>query len=318
MRVIVIGGTGHIGTYLVPRLVRAGHEVVCISRQQREPYHSDRAWERVEHLGMDRKAMEADGDFGAALADLGGDVVMDMICYTAAGVRQVVEAIRQQCQHYIFCGTMWVHGHSSVLPATEDLPRNPICEYGRNKAEAEAYLLGETRLGGLACTVLHPGHISGPGWVPINPAGNIDLDVYRSLACGEEVLLPHLGMETLHHVHADDVAQAFMGAMNHWSRAAGESFHVVSPGAVTLRGYAEAVASWFGREANLRFLPWEEFRQAVGETNAGHTWNHIAHSPNGSIAKARSLLGYQPRYTSLQTIREAVDWLVQDGQLAVE
>ena len=39
MRAIVIGGTGHIGTYLVPRLVRLGYEVVNISRSQRDPYH---------------------------------------------------------------------------------------------------------------------------------------------------------------------------------------------------------------------------------------------------------------------------------------
>ena len=33
MRVVIIGGTGHVGTFLVPRLVMAGHEVICISRQ---------------------------------------------------------------------------------------------------------------------------------------------------------------------------------------------------------------------------------------------------------------------------------------------
>ena len=37
-RVVVIGATGHVGTYLVPRLVRAGHEVVALSRGEREPY----------------------------------------------------------------------------------------------------------------------------------------------------------------------------------------------------------------------------------------------------------------------------------------
>ena len=31
MRVVIIGGSGHVGTYLVPRLVEAGHEVVAIS-----------------------------------------------------------------------------------------------------------------------------------------------------------------------------------------------------------------------------------------------------------------------------------------------
>ena len=34
---------------------------------------------------------------------------------------------------------------------------------------------------------------------------------------GEELALPNLGLETVHHVHADDVAQAFMQAMAHWS-----------------------------------------------------------------------------------------------------
>ena len=32
MKVVVVGATGHIGSYLVPRLVAAGHEVVAISR----------------------------------------------------------------------------------------------------------------------------------------------------------------------------------------------------------------------------------------------------------------------------------------------
>ena len=32
MRIVVIGGSGHLGTYLVPRLVGAGHEVINVSR----------------------------------------------------------------------------------------------------------------------------------------------------------------------------------------------------------------------------------------------------------------------------------------------
>jgi uncharacterized protein YbjT (DUF2867 family) len=36
-RVVVIGATGHIGSYLVPRLVPAGHEVIAMSRGTRGP-----------------------------------------------------------------------------------------------------------------------------------------------------------------------------------------------------------------------------------------------------------------------------------------
>jgi nucleoside-diphosphate-sugar epimerase len=163
--------------------------------------------------------------------------------------------------------------------------------------------------------VLHPGHISGPGWVPVNPAGNFDVDVYRRLAEGAEVALPNLGLETLHHVHADDVAQSFTAAMANRSVAVGESFHVVSPAALTLRGFAEVVAGWYGREADLAFLPWEQWRRTVEAEAAGATWSHIAHSPNSSIAKAVRLLGYRPRYSSTQAVREALDWLAARGRV---
>jgi uncharacterized protein YbjT (DUF2867 family) len=41
MRVVVIGGTGHTGTYLIPRLIEAGHEVALISRNRRPHYEPD-------------------------------------------------------------------------------------------------------------------------------------------------------------------------------------------------------------------------------------------------------------------------------------
>jgi nucleoside-diphosphate-sugar epimerase len=157
----------------------------------------------------------------------------------------------------------------------------------------------------------------GPGYVPLNPAGHFDLEVFTQLARGDELALPNFGMETVHHVHAADVAQAFLKAITHWSSSVGESFHTVSPAALTLRGYAEAVASWFGREARLKFLPWEEWCKIVSETNAAATWDHIYRSPNASIAKARHLINYQPRYSSLEAVHEAVDWLIEHERISV-
>ncbi len=315
MRIVVIGGSGHVGTYLVPRLVAAGHEVVNVSRGQRQPYRPHGAWARVESVVADRTAEESAGTFGRRIAGLTPDAVIDMICFTEASGRHLAEALAGRVQHLLVCATIWVHGPSRQVPTTEAEPRHPFGDYGINKAALEAYLLREARLNGLPATVVHPGHIVGPGWVPLNPAGNFDPEVYGRLARGEEVVLPNLGMETVHHVHADDVAQVFQAALESRSTAIGESFHAVSEAAVTLRGYASEVASWFGREPRLRFVPWEEFRAGVGAKDAQATWDHIAHSPNCSIAKAKRLLGYQPRYSSFQAIREAVDWLVAHGQV---
>jgi hypothetical protein len=46
-RVVVIGATGHIATYLVPRLVDGGHEVIAVSRGTRGPYHASPQWDAV-------------------------------------------------------------------------------------------------------------------------------------------------------------------------------------------------------------------------------------------------------------------------------
>jgi len=315
LRIIVIGATGHIGTYLVPRLLAMGHEVVGVSRGQRDPYRGVTGWTGVERVTADRSQEDEASTFGKRIADLSPDVVIDLICFDLPSAQQIVEALDGRVQHFLHCGTLWVHGPSATMPTDETVPRTPFGDYGVKKAEIEAYLLDRARRSGFPATIVHPGHISGPGWTPINPAGHVDLTVFENLANGKPIQLPDQGLYTLHHVHADDVAQIFQRAVSHWSASVGEAFHAASPAALTLRGYAEAVASWFGHDAVIEYLPWEKWKADVSDEIAGLTWDHIAHSPCASIEKAKTRLGHQPRYTSPQAIREALAWLIREGKV---
>ncbi len=312
-RVVIVGGSGHVGTYLVPRLVEAGFEVVNVTRGQRAPYTPHGAWEAVTTVNADRAAEDAAGTFGERIAALKPDIVIDMICFEPESARQMATALAGKVQLLVHVGTIWVHGPSVQVPTTEMQARRPFGDYGVKKAAIEALLMEAARRDGVPVTIVHPGHIVGRGWNPLNPAGHFNPVVFSMLAQGKPLALPNLGLETVHHVHADDVAQMIMCTIANWSSAVGEAFHTVSPAAVTLRGYAETVAGWFGREAELSFLPFDEWKAGWSETEADATLNHIAHSPNCSIHKARRLLGYQPRYTSFEAVREAVDWLIAAG-----
>jgi nucleoside-diphosphate-sugar epimerase len=307
VRVAIIGGTGHIGSYLTPRLFDAGHNIVCVSRGVKKPYQDHAAWRSIQHVEIDRVAEEAAGNFGESIANLDAEVVIDLTCYRLESAQSLVEALRGRVGHLLHCGTIWVHGPSVEVPTTEVAPRKAFGDYGQRKAAIEAYLLTET----IPVTILHPGHLVGPGWAPVNPAANFNLEVFSKLVSGKPIALPNIGMETVHHVHADDVAQCFVQAMDRRSNALGQSFHVVSSAALTLRGYAERVGEWFGRPAQLLFLPWEQWRSEVSERDAAVTWDHIAHSPNCSVAKARTQLGYEPRYSSLEAVRESLSWLIE-------
>jgi len=281
MRVVVIGATGHIGSYLVPRLVAAGHHVVALARGERAPYHDDPAWLSVERLAVDRDARELEGRFGTTVAALKPDVVVDLICFRPDQCLQLVDALDGRVGHFLHCGTIWVHGATEIVPTDETQPRNPFGEYGIAKAAIEALLLSRAALG-FPATILHPGHIVGEGWRPVNPQGNLNVAVFEALATGNVVALPDRGLSLLHHVHADDVAQAFQRAIDSRAAAVGEAFHVVSPTAVTLYGYAREVAAWFGKEAELKLVPWEEWRAHASEEDA---------------------------------LRESVAWLIRHGQL---
>nr|MBA3311529.1 NAD-dependent epimerase/dehydratase family protein [Nocardioidaceae bacterium] len=141
MRIVVIGGTGHIGTFLIPQLVARGHDVTVLSRGQRSPYRSPGGWPRVRAVEVDREAEDAAGMFGDLVAKLGPDVVVDLICFTEDSARQLGHALEGRVQHFLHCGSIWVHGPSAAVPTSEDSPRRPLGEYGVAKAAIERHLL---------------------------------------------------------------------------------------------------------------------------------------------------------------------------------
>jgi nucleoside-diphosphate-sugar epimerase len=315
MRVVVIGGKGKVGTYLVPMLAVAGHDVINVSRGTRQPYLPHACWDEVRQVTLDREEEESGGTFAGKIQELKPDVLIDMICFKVESAKQLGEALRGNVQHFLSCGSVWIHELCTEVPVAENQSRNAPDDYGINKAAIEDYLAECTDDGWFAGTVVHPGHIVGPGHLPINPAGNKNLGVFSKLMRGEELALPNFGRETLHHVHAADVAQVFIKSIQNREKSAGHGFHAVSPAAVTLAGFAQEAASWFGEEAKLRFLPWGEWENLNSKEDAALTLTHLLHSPSASIDKPRQLLGYEPKYTSLEAVRESVDWLLEDGQL---
>ncbi|GAA1877466.1 NAD-dependent epimerase/dehydratase family protein [Lapillicoccus jejuensis] len=311
MRVVVVGGTGHIGTWLVPRLVAGGHEVVVLSRGRRAPYphpaqQPDPQQVVPEQVVVDRDAEDAAGTFGTRVRSLEADAVVDLVCFTPDSARALTDALAGSGTHLVHVGTIWAHGPSRLVPTREDSPRRPVTPYGVAKAAIEDHLHAVTRAGDLDASVVMPGHISGPGWLPITPAGDLDPGVFRALATGGPVTLPDDGLATLQHVHADDVAAVVEAALDRREVAAGRSWHAVAEQAVTLRAYAEEAARWWGREADLRLLPLEQWRAQADPEQVATTLDHLAHRPCCSMDAVRDELGVRPAHTLLDTVREAV------------
>ncbi len=321
MKVLVIGGTGHIGSYLVPRLVLRGYEVQVLARNPR-PHYSDAGtealWSQVEWIVADRIAEERNGSWRKRMAAVDADIVIDLICFTPEQNRIMVESLEGHVSHFIHCGTIWAYGPSARVPYKEIYARKPVTEYGMLKARIETDLVEKYGREGFPATVIHPGHISGRKWLPIDPQGTRNgVGIYRSLAHGDPVYLPDTGLATLHHVHADDVAQVFELAILSRKAALGESFSVAAPYAMTLASCCEFVASLFGGKPNLRFIPLHKMVEILGEEAFAIMRDHVIHSPCVSIEKAQRLLSYQPRYTTEDIYRGCVEYLLESGKLII-
>jgi nucleoside-diphosphate-sugar epimerase len=299
--------------------VRAGHEVINISRGTRTAYAETPEWQHVRQVVADRQQEDRDGIFGDRVAELRPDVLVDLICFTLESATSLVNRLRGEVGHLLHCGSVWRYGPSRKLPISEDAGSGtaPVGEYGIQKDRIARLLKEETASGGLVTTSLHPGHIVGPGWNPIGPVGNLDPAVWYALSAGQPLQIPGIGAELMHHVHADDVAHAFEQAIEHRDAAAGEDFNVVAPTALNVRGYADIAAAWFGQTATLETVTWEHFRRSTTPEHAEASWDHLSRSHCLTIDKASRLVGYAPRYEPEQAVLESVDWLIEHDQLHV-
>lgn len=319
MKIVVIGGTGHIGSFLCPMLLKEGHDVICVTRGQSSPYENEYEWNKVHMLHLDRSSMPTE-EFSKRISDEKAEIVIDLINFHLEDVKAMISALDGQIKQYIYCSSCWAEGRAEILPFNPDnTNKEPLCEYGRQKFASEQYLLAAWKERQFPMTIIMPGQISGAGWTIINPWGNRlsrCIDIIRE---GEKLMLPNFGMETVHHVHASDVARLFVDAVRHREQALGEKFYAVSGGSITLYGYAKLLYNHYRHIPNIGFLSWTEWTEYVrNECAASSTkeeieqqlvesYLHLSRSGFFSIEKEKNLLGYKPLHTNVETILESID-----------
>ncbi len=151
MRILVTGATGFIGNHLLPALIRAGHEVVCLVRRT-----SDLSGlqgvdvERVQGDITDKDALLAALDGANAVVHLAGVNVPELeACrqVNVEGVRMLIKACRER-------GVRRVVANSTVSATREHLGA-----YGLTKRQGEDLW----QASGLDVTILRLSLVYGPG-----------------------------------------------------------------------------------------------------------------------------------------------------------
>ncbi len=303
-KILVIGGYGHIGRFLVPRLVRSGWQVTAMTRGNKPAPDTD-AWRGLthRHLVRDYQDLTKNQQWKGLLEDAGCNVVIDILGRNAPAIWQACPAA---VSHLVVCGSAWMYGPPRQVPTPERTQADFPFEAYRTRYQHLLELLA-TQDKGPAVSGVMPTNIAGPGKIPIEPYGGRELAIHKAMASGLEIVLPYDGLMLVHPSDAEDIAEVFALVAEQPDKAAGRMFNAASPYAVTYADLVSIYSRIHGQEIPVRAVEWEEFDLIVRPT-PDQRYHHEAHMC-ADITAARQTLGYEPKYTCEQALERAVEWM---------
>nr|WP_245773955.1 NAD-dependent epimerase/dehydratase family protein [Pseudonocardia ammonioxydans] len=258
VRVLVTGGLGVNGSWVVRRLVEQRHDVVILENRDDRSLLPDVADDvrvavgDVANSGQVRSVFDeyqpdvvvhmaaiigADRDpLAAVRVNIGGTAA---ICEAAAatGVARVVYT-SSRAAYGALTGR---HGHPDYVPVTEDHPRQPVGLYDVTKLSCEELGRWYARNRGIEFVSLRFATIFGPGKLQRHGGFSAYSSMIELPAAGEPVQLAHGGDQRDDAIYVVDIAEAVVAATLAPTPLPHDVYNVGTGRTVSLHELAEAV-----------------------------------------------------------------------------
>lgn len=301
-RVLVTGGAGFIGSWVVDAMVAAGHEVVALddlSHGKREYVNPKARLIEADLLSADLEAIVADVkpsaiSHHAAQASVGGstaDPVHDAQVNVVASVRLLEAARKGGVRKVIYAASGGsVYGVPRYIPIDEKHPVDPISPYAVSKHTVEHYLRCFQELYGLAFTALRYANVYGPRQDPHGEAGVIAIFADRMMR-REVPIVNGTDPPERDYVYVGDVARANVLALD---RGDGEIVNIGTGTGTTAVQVYDRLKDLLGYKGDKRHGP-----PRLGDVP------DVRLNP----ARAEQVLGWRPTVSFEDGVRAQVEWL---------
>ena len=271
----------------------------------------------MTRVTADREAEDAEGTFGGRIAALRPEAVIDLICFTAASARQLRRGAAPVAPA---AGALRDHlGARPRAAGAGDRGRAPHRlrrvrhGQGRDRGTAAPGDPGGRRPGRGAAPRSHQraglaGHH--PGREPRPRRVDCPGDGPAARAARPRARRPAPRARRRRGAGVRARAVPARGDRRQLPRGGRAGDDAAGPGGRRGARGSAASRSWTSSS-------WDEFARRAGPGHAEVTREHTSRSITASIARAREVLGYAPRYSALDALHEALAWLVANGQADV-
>jgi len=307
MRVLVCGGAGFIGSHLVDRLVREGHQVTVIDDLSNgRPENLGAALESgacelvrlsVLEPGLTEATIAAKPEVVfnlAAQIDVRqsvADPVHDALTNVVGTVAVLEAARRAGARKVVLASSVAIYGPPSTLPVTEQMATQPLSPYATSKLTGELYLRQFSALHGISTTTLVLTNTYGPRQSTGGEAGAVAIFA-DAMIDGRPTRIFGDGSNTRDYLYVDDAVDGFYRAAGPDSD--GLRLNLATGVATTDLELHETVSAAVGGVAPPRFEPFRlgDIRHMVVSSEAAQlrlNWRPRVALPDGVARTVEAL-----------------------------
>ena len=243
MKVLFIGGTGNISTYVSRLCIQKGIELYLLNRGTRDVNIPG-----VQIINGDISKPE---QIIPLLKDHKWDAVVNWIAFNVNDIERDIDLFSNKTKQYIFISSASAYQKPPSHPViTESTPLyNPYWDYSQNKIACEERLNHEYQNKNFPVTIVRPS-LTYDTVLPVIMGGWTEYTIVDRIKKGKEIIVHGDGTSLWVVTHAEDFAKGFIGLIGH-QQAIGHSFHITSDEVLTWEQIYNALAEAVGIEANI-------------------------------------------------------------------
>ena len=212
MKILITGGCGYKGSYLIPFLLEEGHQIISVDTQWFGNYLPSH--KNLENLIADIRDIDKIKMNGVDaiihLANIANDPAVELNptlsweVNVLAGQQLIEKAKRNNVKHFIFASSGSVYGLKTEPNVTEDLELVPISVYNKTKMVAERVFLSYQDKMQIHC--IRPATVCG-----FSPRMRLDVSVnmFTYQALKNKKMTVFGGDQTRPNIHIKDISNVY-------------------------------------------------------------------------------------------------------------
>ena len=314
-KILITGGAGFIGSNLCEYFLELGHEVICLDNFSTGHHHNLKDF--INHSGF--KLIEGDirNLSDCTLAVEGVDYVLHQAALgsvprsindpittndvNVSGFLNMLVASRDaKVKRFIYAASSSTYGDSQGLPKVEDVIGKPLSPYAITKYVNELYAEIFSKTYGLETIGLRYFNVFGRKQDPNGAYAAVIPKFVQQLMNYESPVINGDGNYSRDFTYIDNVIQ--MNALAMASQNP-EAINTVYNTAFGDRNTLNDLVGYLKKYLS-------EFDSKIADIEIIYSVNRIGDIPHSlaSIDKAKTVLGYNPKYSLQEGLKEAVGW----------